>query len=80
MNATYEWLYENYAQELHRECRKTEEAAIRRFAAATHLSSEDQIDLADCIASLRFYCGVRSFALGLQTGVRLMEELSPTAS
>ena len=80
MNATYEWLYENYARELQRELQETEAAAIERFAAAVHLSAGDRIDLADCIAALRFYCGVRSFALGLQTGIHLMEELFPTAS
>ena len=80
MNATYEWLYENYARELQQELREVEETAIERFAADAHLNDGDKLTLTDCIAALRFYCGVRSFALGLQTGIHLMEELFPTAS
>ncbi len=80
MNATYEWLYENYARELQQELREVEETAIERFAADAHLNDGDKLTLTDCIAALRFHCGVHSFALGLRMGMDLMEELFPTAS
>ena len=83
MNAAYEWLYDNYAQELQKELRKTETAAIEQLAEKIPLSDEHKVALADCMAGLRLHCGTESFALGLQLGLHLTEDVtgcSPTLS
>ena len=83
MNATYEWLYDNYAQALQKELYKTETAAIEQFAESIPLSEEHKITLADCLPDLRINCGTVSFALGLQLGLHLTENIAdfpPTAS
>ena len=83
MNQTYEWLYDNYAHELQKEFREVETAAIEQLAETIPLSVADKVALADCLAGLRLHCGTESFALGLQLGLHLTEDVvagtSPTA-
>ncbi len=83
MNATYEWLYDNYAQTLQGELRKMETLAIEQLSENIPLSDEHKVTLADCLAGLRLQCGAESFALGLQLSLRLIEGaavFAPTAS
>lgn len=71
MNQTYEWLFENYAEDLQGEFREYEEQMIGRLAQAIPLTEHQRIKLVDSVADIRFYCGVKSFALGVQFGLRL---------
>ena len=82
MTPTYEWLYENYCRELQRELRNAEESAVKQLSEIIPLTAENRIDLADCMARLRFQCGTESFAMGFQLGLHLTQDVgfSPTAS
>lgn len=71
MNASYEWLYDNYARALQEELQKSEDAVVEETAKALPMSDEDKIDLSDRLTRLRLACGTRSFALGVQLGLRL---------
>ena len=74
MNTTYEWLYENYAQDLQKEFEASEEEAIERLAHIIPLTDNYRLNLVDCLADLRYHCGVESFALGVQLGLRLTSD------
>ena len=83
MNTTYEWLYDNYASELQKTFRRNETEAIEQLSKKIPLSAEQKVDLADCMANLRLSCGTESFALGVQMGLRLTQDIDlvpPTAS
>jgi len=49
VNATYEWLYDNYAQTLQGELRKMETLAIEQLSENIPLSDEHKVTLADCL-------------------------------
>ena len=71
MNQTYEWLYENYAEDLQKKMMQYEEDAINLLLQIAPFTDNQRVKLADCLAELRFHWGVDSFALGVQFGLRL---------
>ncbi|MBD5163010.1 MAG: hypothetical protein HDT14_13570 [Oscillibacter sp.] len=71
MNQTYKWLFENYAEDLQGEFKEYEEQVIDQLAQAIPLTDHQRIKLVDSFADARFRCGVESFALGVQFGLRL---------
>lgn len=71
MNQTYEWLFENYAEDLQAAFREYEGNAINLLAQSISLTDEQRIQLEDCLADIRFHSGVESFSLGVQFGLRL---------
>lgn len=74
MNTTYEWLYERYAKDLQEGFKASEEEAIERLAHIIPLTEDYRLNLVDCLADLRYHCGVESFALGVQLGLRLTSD------
>ncbi len=71
MDITYEWLYENYAGNLQEKLAKYEETAIDQILSSAALTGKARLQLVDFLADHRFRCGVESFALGVQLGLRL---------
>ena len=71
MNTTYQWLFDNYTQELQEEFREFEAEAINQLKQMVPLSDIQRIRVEDFLAEHRFRCGVESFALGVQFGLRL---------
>ena len=71
MYRTYEWLFENYAEDLQAGFREYEGKAIDKLAQSISLTDHQRIQLVDCLADIRFHSGVESFSLGVQFGLRL---------
>ena len=71
MYRTYEWLFENYAEDLQREFGAYEGEAINKLAKSIPLTDHQRLQLVDCLADIRFHSGVESFSLGVQFGLRL---------
>lgn len=71
MDITYEWLYENYAEQLQTEFTEYEEKAIDQISHSAAPTDSARLKLVDFLADHRFRCGVESFALGVQLGLRL---------
>ena len=71
MNTTYQWLFDNYARKLQEEFKEFEEEAISQLGQMVPLSNNQRIKVEDFLGEHRFRCGVESFALGVQFGLRL---------
>ena len=71
MDRTYEWLFENYAEDLQPGFREYERKAIGKLAQSIPLTDLQRIQLEDCLADIRFHSGVASFSLGVQFALRL---------
>ena len=71
MTRTFEWLFENYAEDLQKEFREYEGKAIDQLAQSIPLTDNQRIQLEDCLADIRFHSGAESFSLGVQFGLRL---------
>lgn len=71
MNATYEWLFEHYAEDLQEGFREYEGEAIGKLAQSISLTDNQRIQLEDCLADIRSHSGVECFSLGVQFGLRL---------
>ena len=74
MYRTYEWLFENYAEDLQAGFGEYEGKAINKLAQSISLTDNQRIQLEDCLADIRFHSGMKSFALGVQFGLRLTME------
>lgn len=71
MNATYEWLYDNYALPQLEELRSTGNAQMELLVRAFPLSDWNRIEVLDQLARLRLQWGEEMFALGVQMGLGL---------
>ena len=71
MNATYEWLYENYAVPQLEELKKSGNAQMELLVRSFQLSDWNCIEVLDELAYLRFHWGEEMFALGVQLGLQM---------
>ena len=71
MNATYEWLYDNYALPRLEELRNAGNAQMELLVRDFPLSDWKCIEVLDQLARLRSQWGEEVFALGVQLGMQL---------
>lgn len=83
MTDTYTQLFTSYAHDLTCRLKKSEEEALDQLTRSIPMSNEHRVDVADQLSALRKLCCAESFALGIQVGLRITQELggfSTTAS
>lgn len=81
MNATYEWLYDNYAEPQLKEIFAGEKKTLEKLIQTMNISPEDRVRLADTVINLHLRWGAEVFALGVQMGARLavpVDRAAPT--
>lgn len=71
MNATYEWLYKNYAEPQLQEIQENGNAQMELLTRTLELPAWGRIQILDQLADFQFRWGSEIFALGVQMGLDL---------